>query len=135
MNTSKVQTSSTLLGLGYLPIGTGTININSFSLGATTASSVFSTTIPVSVADAATMIRVMFSGTGNTDINNQWVMTWGALSFNDTPGTGVNVGLVAKRSGSNITIQVQFYNGSGASKTVPAMTVTCKAFPYTAPWD
>lgn len=131
-DTSKIQTDSQLQGLGYLPPQSNSLNVSSFSLGATTASSFYLIELPISVNDAATTMMINFNGVSNSLFNNKWFIINGSMYFRNTEAD-----VLAKivRGTGNIGVSWQYYNSSGTSKTVPAQTVSIRCFPYTAPWD
>lgn len=132
-NIEKTPAASQIQGLGYVTKATSPLlSISSFSLAAGTNSN-FTTTATAAVTDAASLNLVLFSGVGNTDVNNQWCLLNGSMYFRNA--ANADIGAVLQRSSSGQTLTVQLRNTSGAPVTVPNITVSLRSVFYTAPWD
>lgn len=132
INITNIEAGSPIQGLGYVSNSTGTTTIASFVLGAGATSSVFSFTSTAPVGDYASLNNILFSGVGNTDVNNIWQVC-NTINFrNATPS--YDVFLYSSRTTGGQTFYVQFYNSTGVAQTVPTITITTKSYYYTAPW-
>lgn len=124
---------SKIHGFGYAGNTTGNLNISSFSLAAGATRS-FTIDLSIDTDDTTSLTRIKFSGVGNTALNNIWAMVYGALSFRNIGPPSYDVGVVINRTSSGQQVVIQFYNPTGASVTVPNITVDVESYFYSAPW-
>lgn len=131
MQVDKILFHSALLSFGYGDRIDQTLSVGTFSLGAGATSSAFTVTTPIDTSSQPSATVIKFSGAGNTDVNDKWLLLPGNLYFRDTTDTLA----VITRTSAGLTLSVQFYNSSGASKTVPNLTITTSTYLYKPPWS
>lgn len=129
---TKTPANSKIQGFGYSDKVEGTLNISSFSLGAG-ARRTFTKELTQNSADTTSLSRIKFSGIDNTKVNNTWIMIFGALEIRCS-SPNYDIACVINRTEGTQTFTVQFHNSTGASLTVPSITVDFVSYYYTAPW-
>ena len=129
---NNTSAASYLQGLGYLDKDSSTLDIASFSLGAgSTADYSDTLSAPLNEA-AASLVNIKFTGIDNTTLDGKYMSLPGAISFLTTGN--YKIAAIKERTGSTLTIRIQFANTSGSGTTVPAITVDTIAYFYKAPW-
>jgi len=132
LDLDTLRAGNEIQGFGYVSKTSGSLSISSFSLGAGSASSTFTSSVDAPNSDTASLVQVKFSGVGNTDVNNKWVSASNFYFRNSTPS--YDVIYFTQRVGGTQKHTIQFYNSTGVGVTVPSMTVYFKVYYYTAPW-
>lgn len=136
IDVQNTAASSKIQGLGYKTSGSKTLVVSSFTFFSDETRD-FSVILPPDgdEQDAASLVRLKFSGIDNTDMNNEWYTFQGILSFRcATPSYDVLV--IYKRIPAGIEFTVQYFNATVASnQTVPTHTIDFRAYFYTAPWN
>lgn len=127
-----LRAGNEIQGFGYIDSGTGTTTITGFVLGAGANSSVFTFDIAAPNGEAFSLTQIQFSGVGNTDVNNRWVVSANGFFRNSAPSYDVSFGY--SKVGTTVRFYVQFYNSTGVAQSVPTITVNGRAYFYTAPW-
>lgn len=132
MKVDSTSASSKIMGFGYIDNVSGSLSIGGFT--STPASvTTFSTTLPATFKAASTFTRLKFSGVGNSDVNNRWIIIPRDTSFrNSAPSYDVQA--LLQRTTSGVVLTVKIYNPTGVNQSVPNITVAIKTYFFDTVW-
>lgn len=131
---NNTTANTPIQGFGYLGKNTGSVTFPTQAIAAGGTAVVSTTITSLTTEDAATLNLIVFSGVGNTTVNNQNLLIPGQANFRVSGPPSYDVLATTERTTSGVVLRVQVYNPTGASQTPPTFTATLKTYYYTAPW-